>query len=77
MLQEAVVDDLVSRIGRECLRTMEDGSVSYEHKLMGALAFQRLQQLASMRKPRGSEEPKFDRSLLLFQKSLNMIHDKC
>ena len=62
--EEYIVGDLVTRVGRECLKAMEDPNLKHEHKLMGALAFQRLQQIASMRKARSSEELKFDKRVL-------------
>lgn len=62
--EDLIVGDIVTRVGRECLRTMENPHVSREHRLMGALAFQRLQQLASLRKAHCSDELKFDKRVL-------------
>lgn len=60
--KDLLVGDLAARIRNECLKTMEDSRVTKEHRLMGALAFQRLQQLANTKKT-CPDELKFDKSL--------------
>lgn len=57
-------DELLNRLQRECLRWMEKSTVYYEERLIGALAFQRLQQIISTCKPRLSGELRFNQRVL-------------
>uniref|UniRef100_A0A915CGU9 PHD-type domain-containing protein n=2 Tax=Parascaris univalens TaxID=6257 RepID=A0A915CGU9_PARUN len=57
-------DELIKRVERECLRWMEKGTVTREQQLVGALAFQRLQQITAASKPRICDRLKFDSKVL-------------
>uniref|UniRef100_A0A0M3IAK1 PHD-type domain-containing protein n=1 Tax=Ascaris lumbricoides TaxID=6252 RepID=A0A0M3IAK1_ASCLU len=57
-------DELIKRVERECLRWMEKRTVTREQQLIGALAFQRLQQITAASKPRICDQLKFDSKVL-------------